>query len=254
MDGWIKLHRKMLDNPIVLKDADHLAIWVYLLLNATHEDYKTLFGGKAFMLHPGQLITGRKKIAKALNINEHKVERVLKLFKIEQQIEQQPKPYGSVITILNWNDYQQFEQQDEQQMSNERATSEQPVSTKQKHKNNKNNNMSDSLEEEFDEVWKLYPRKEDKKRALKAYKQNRKNGATFDEIKAGVEAYAEHLKATGTDRRFTKMGSTFFNGECWRNRYDEAPQQSTPRYTQEQISQMIERAREEELRGMYGND
>ena len=32
MEGWIKLHRKMLDNPIVCKDSDYLAVWIYLLL------------------------------------------------------------------------------------------------------------------------------------------------------------------------------------------------------------------------------
>ena len=56
-NGWIKLHRKMLDNPIVMKDADHLAVWVFLLLHATHTDYPALFKGKKIMLHPGQLLT-----------------------------------------------------------------------------------------------------------------------------------------------------------------------------------------------------
>ena len=40
-NGWIKLHRKTLDNPIVMKDTDHLAVWMWLLLNATHSDHET---------------------------------------------------------------------------------------------------------------------------------------------------------------------------------------------------------------------
>lgn len=143
MNGWIKLHRKMLDNPVVMKDADHLAVWTYLLLNATHEDYPTLFGGKKITLKPGQLITGRQKIAREMKLNEHKVDRILKAFKSEQQIEQQSERYGRLITIVSWDEYQQSEQQTEQQVSNERATSEQRVSTIQEdkeHKNNKKNN------------------------------------------------------------------------------------------------------------------
>lgn len=52
-NGWIKLYRSMLNNPIVMKDADHLAVWVYLLLNATHEEYKVLFKGKKVTLKLG---------------------------------------------------------------------------------------------------------------------------------------------------------------------------------------------------------
>ena len=132
--GWIKLHRKLLENPIVMKDADHLAVWVYLLLNATSREYETVFGGKPYVLKPGQLITGRKKIEKETLINEHKVNRILKLFKHAQLIEQQTKRYGSVISIVKWHDYQSGEQQ----VSNKRATSEQQVSTIQEYKNIKN--------------------------------------------------------------------------------------------------------------------
>ena len=153
-NGWIKLHRKMLDNPVVFKDADHVAVWVYLLLEATHKDYRTLLGGKPITLKPGQLITGRKKIANILRINEHKVERVLNLLKSEHQIEQQGTSRGSLITIVHWDEYQNFEQQDEQQVSNSRATSEQQVSTKQEYKEHKNNKniKKDIYTPEYEEI------------------------------------------------------------------------------------------------------
>ena len=60
-NGWIKLHRKLMDNPLVMKDADHLAIWTYLLLESTHTEYKTLLGGKVVTLQPGQLISGERR-------------------------------------------------------------------------------------------------------------------------------------------------------------------------------------------------
>lgn len=129
--GWVKIHRSMLDNPVVMKDSDHCMLWMLLLLNATHKPHDTLFGGKRITLMPGQLITGRKKLARELRVNEHKIDRMLRAFKNEQQIEQQSKPYGSLITIKNWHKYQDNEQQNEQRMSNQRATNEQRVSTKQ---------------------------------------------------------------------------------------------------------------------------
>lgn len=150
-NGWIKLHRKTLDNPIIMKDAAHLAVWMYLLLNATHAEYPALFKGKKIMLQPGQLITGRKSIADKLVINESKVTRILDVFESEHQIEQQTCNKNRLISITNWDSYQTSEQQNEQQVNNNRTTSEQQVNTNKNVKNIKNernNNISDSAEPE----------------------------------------------------------------------------------------------------------
>lgn len=136
--GWIKIHRKIWQNPIVTKDADHFAVWIYLLTNATHTPQKALWGKEKITLQPGQLITGRKAISKKLKINESKVYRILKLFKSDQQIEQQTNRQASLITIVNWDKYQISEQQNEQRVNNERTTNEQRVNTNKNNKNKKN--------------------------------------------------------------------------------------------------------------------
>jgi hypothetical protein len=139
VEGWIKLHRKLLENPIVCKDADHLAVWTYLLLKATHRERDSIFKGERITLKPGQLIAGRKSIASFLKINEIKVQRILKLLENEHQIEQQTSNRNRLITILNWDLYQGNEQQDEQQMNNKRTTDEQQMNTYKNIKNDKNN-------------------------------------------------------------------------------------------------------------------
>lgn len=139
MEGWIKLHRKLLENPIVCKDADHLAVWTYLLLKATHRERDSIFKGERITLKPGQLIAGRKSIASFLKINEIKVQRILKLLENEHQIEQQTSNRNRLITILNWGLYQGNEQQDEQQMNNKRTTDEQQMNTYKNIKKDKNN-------------------------------------------------------------------------------------------------------------------
>lgn len=138
MKGYIKLYRDVLDNPIVTKDADYFAVWGYLLLNAAHEKKSALFNGKRVELMPGQLITGRKTIAERLHIHESKVQRVLKCFESEQQIEQQANRHNRLITVKNWGKYQSSEQQNEQQVNNNRTTSEQQVNTNKKEKKEKN--------------------------------------------------------------------------------------------------------------------
>ena len=88
-------------------------------------------------------------------------------------------------------------------------------------------NKNVQIEQEFEEVWKIYPRKEDKKKAFSAYKTARKK-ASFDEIKKGVETYSNHIKARNTDKCYIKLGATYFNGECWANNYEQvAPTEET---------------------------
>ena len=82
-------------------------------------------------------------------------------------------------------------------------------------------NKNVQIEQEFEEVWKIYPRKEDKKKAFMAYKTARKK-ASFDEIKKGVETYSNHIRVSNTDKRYIKLGATYFNGECWANNYEKS--------------------------------
>ena len=118
MEGWVKIHRKLLDNPIVMKDTEHFAVWVYLLLNATHKQHPAVFDGEKIILQPGQLITGRKKISSATKVSESKVRRILKSFKSDHQIDQRTTSQGSLISILNWVKYQESDQQTDQQVTN----------------------------------------------------------------------------------------------------------------------------------------
>lgn len=141
-DGWIKLHRQILENPIVTKDAEHLAVWIYLLLNATHKDMPVLFGSKKIILHPGQLVTGYLKIASDLNISESKVRRIIKLFKSDEQVDARSCSQGTLISLLNWDKYQLCDEQNDERVPNECRTSDERVTTNKniRSKECKNNN------------------------------------------------------------------------------------------------------------------
>jgi len=82
-----------------------------------------------------------------------------------------------------------------------------------------NIDSSSSLSDEFDELWKLYPRKAGKKKAFEAYKRSRKNGATFDQVKDGIQRYVESIKRNGTPKQYVLMGQTFFNQERWSDEF-----------------------------------
>lgn len=131
MEGWIRLHRKILDNPIVCKDSETFSIWLYLLLNATHQEVPAIFKGEKITLKKGQLITGILSISKKLLINKDKVQRTLKCFEIDKQIEQQTSNRNRLITILNWETYQSSDNQNDKQMINKCETTDKQNDNKQ---------------------------------------------------------------------------------------------------------------------------
>lgn len=125
--GWIKVHRKILENPVVCKDSDHMAVWLYLLLKATHKKIPMMFGKKKIELMPGQLIVSALTISKTLKLSESKVRRCIKSFKIDEQIDEQATRNGRLITILNWESYQNSDEQNDEQVTNKRRTSDEQV-------------------------------------------------------------------------------------------------------------------------------
>lgn len=76
------------------------------------------------------------------------------------------------------------------------------------------------LKEDFEKLWKLYPRKEGKKKAFEAYKRAIKKDTTNKDIQTGIVSYLKHINAQGIDKQYVKQGSTWFNGECWNDEYN----------------------------------
>ena len=141
MEGWIKIYRQVLDNPVVCKDCETFSIWVYLLLNATHKETQALFKGKKIILKEGQLITGILSIAKKLKINKDKVQRTLKCFELDKQIEQETSNQNRLISILNWDIYQAIDNQFDKQMINKCETVDKQLITNKNERNKNERNI-----------------------------------------------------------------------------------------------------------------
>ena len=81
--------------------------------------------------------------------------------------------------------------------------------------NDKEINKESQLKNDFEELWKLYPRKRGKEAAYKAYKKAIKEGTTNEEIRQGIMNLLEDIRKNRTEERFIPYGSTFFNGKGW---------------------------------------
>lgn len=139
--GWVATYRSIEDHPRYKSD-NWFRIWMHILLNASHKEHSAIFNGKKIILKPGQLITGRFKIAEKTGISEHIVYRMLNVLEIEQQIAQQKSTKSTLITVKNWDIYQSNAQQIAQQVHN-KCTTRAHYTTMI---NNENNVLLDSVE------------------------------------------------------------------------------------------------------------
>ena len=70
-----------------------------------------------------------------------------------------------------------------------------------------NNNIYISM---FEEIYKLYPRKGEKKRAYECYKARINNGFTEDELMIATKNYAEFCKKEHREQKYIKTAPTFY--------------------------------------------
>ena len=105
MDGWLKLHRKML-NWKWFSEPNTLAVFIYFLLKANTEDEIC----DSLMVRTGELITSRREIAKATGLSEQMVRTAITHLLSTQEITikstKQSTKSNSLVTITNYANYQ----------------------------------------------------------------------------------------------------------------------------------------------------
>lgn len=112
-NGWVKIYRQMLDNPVIMKTSGHVTVWIYLLLNAARKETDVLYSGKRYTIGPGQLITSRSRlcgITKKEALTARGIRTILEDFEKEGQITMDGSAGGTLITITKWAEYQAGDQ------------------------------------------------------------------------------------------------------------------------------------------------
>lgn len=136
--GWIKIHRKILDSS-VWNNQNVFRVWMWCLLKASHKEYDMLVGGQPIKLKPGQFVFGREKAAKEIGLSVQQARTSLNILKKLKNLTIESTNKFSIITIINWETYQNIENKSNQQ-NNQQLTSYQPATNhKQECKNEKNN-------------------------------------------------------------------------------------------------------------------
>lgn len=104
-----------------------------------------------------------------------------------------------------------------------------------------------SLENDFDKLWKLYPRKQGKKAAFNAYKRAIKKGTTNKEIQTGIVNYKKELAYQERPKDKIKLGSTWFNGNCWEDDYETGNVEQSNDYKTNEIARLENELQDDKL-------
>jgi hypothetical protein len=140
LEGWFKFERVWLENGVIMQDGDSIRVWLSLNAMAAFEPRQAIFRGEAVTLQPGQLITGRKKLASLCGVQESKITRILQRFRDADLITQRTTNQNRLITLAVWDSDTSLNSKrttTEQQMNNERTADEQQMNTYKELKNDK---------------------------------------------------------------------------------------------------------------------
>jgi hypothetical protein len=141
--GWIRLHRKMTDNPLwTCEKFTRGQAWIDLLLLANHTDNYFYLREHKIIVKRGQVGYSQLALSERWKWSRSKVKKFLNDLEKEQQIKQQISKSTSVITIVNYEIYQQKEQQDAQQQDNSKTTEKQQQDTNKNVKEGKESKES----------------------------------------------------------------------------------------------------------------
>ena len=240
--GWIKLYRKMLKwrwyDDAVVKSA---FIHCILMANITDTEWHQ------YDIPKGGFITSLPHFSEQCGITVNQTRRALKCLEETGEITKKPQGRNTLIIVNNLDKFQSKENlttgkpQDDHRITTGSAQDDHRMTTTDKEYKNirnkelKNNTLdhpdmrSDLRESEyssepdiqsrFDRLWDLYPKKQGKQKAFEAYKKAIRDGASDEDIEAGIRNYAFYIEKTHTEQRYIKQGSTWFNQRCWNDDY-----------------------------------
>lgn len=101
MQGYIKLHRKILDNG-VFADAELLKVFVWCILKANTTS-NVVYGRKVDV---GQFLTGRLTASEELHIKPSTIYKRLQKLKQQGYINLNSTTKNTLVTVINYKSYQ----------------------------------------------------------------------------------------------------------------------------------------------------
>jgi len=238
MSGYFSLSRTLLNDPLWLTSVFSPAqAFIDLVGLAQWKDSYIRIAGQKVEIKRGQCGWSEVNLAQRWKWSRGKVRRFLDEISSTGKIIQQTNTRTSIITICNYDNYCHSGNDDDLEMVHQteqqtvHQTEQQTVHIRRKeNKENKEKNTNPTLfgdappevvkqdVDYFPQAWDLWPKKEGKKEAQKAWK----TAITKEKPEAIIAALQRYREAYDEDRRdekqkyqYTPRFSTWLNGERW---------------------------------------
>jgi len=214
MEGWIKLHRQITENPLYFSEAfTRCQAWIDMLLLANTKEGFFYKRGIRVEVIRGQVGYDIESLAKRWKWSRGKVERFLNVLEIDKQVVRQKTNVTTLISICNYNIYQARSNPNDNANSN--SNEHQTVKQTDTNKNNKNNkelkegNIDVAELYSFEDFWDTYSKKVDTKKCKVKFEKLPE--ISKQKIKDTLPFYLSNIK----DKQYLKNPETYLNNQCW---------------------------------------
>lgn len=133
MSGWIKLHRKFTSWEW-FTDVSTCHLFMYCVLRANHEDKK--WRGQS--IKRGEFVTSLATLAKETGLTVRQVRTSQDKLILTGEVTIKTSNKYRIISVTNYNFYQDIDKQDDKQATNKRQTNDKQATTDKNNKNYKN--------------------------------------------------------------------------------------------------------------------
>lgn len=144
LNGFVKIHRKLL-NWGWYQDNVVKGVFLHLLLTASFRESQ--WQGRT--IQPGQVVTSYGRLAEDLGFGVRRIRTALDKLKSTGELTSEATNKYQLITIVNWEDYQCYDDEETELVTNNasvnrQSTDNQPTINRQHRKNVKNKRIKEN--------------------------------------------------------------------------------------------------------------
>lgn len=211
-DGWIFLHRRIVENELWKEPFDKARAWIDLLLLANFKDSSFWVRGQEVRVKRGQLAWSIEKLSARWRWNRKTVMRFLLWLENGQQITQQRSNVTTLISIINYEKYQLGGTAEGITEGTAERTAE---GTHKKEGKEKKQTIPTELAGLFNQFWSAYPKKIARGAAEKSFSKIKPSKDLLEQMLAAVKQQSASDAWIKEGGQYIPNPSTWLNQRRW---------------------------------------
>jgi hypothetical protein len=208
--GYIKVWRKTIDSGW-LQNHKLCAFWLWCLLKASHKEYDLIVGCQKVHLMPGDFVFGLNKASEELAMSIRSIRTILAFLKTSQNLTIKTTNKFSVISIVNWDIYQQTETTNDNQNDKPPTSYRQATDNKQTHKHKSTKEYTS----DFLQFYDAYPKHIGREPAWKAWQKLNGSRPNLSTLITKINEMKKSEDWTKDNGKFIPHPATWLNQKRW---------------------------------------